>query len=251
MMNHDGRLDEEIIRRLIPREQWNVYAGVIEKASARGLKIALGGGLAVSVYSGYLRNTKDMDLYVLPEERESLLAIMMEEGFEEYTAVPYDRKWSYRGHRNGYILDLLWMMLNERAPLDDVWVTGGRELKIDGVSLRMIPPEELIWTKLYIMQRERCDWPDAFNIAFAMAQQLNWERLVARMGIDAPVLGSFLTLLRWMCPGAMANIPQSVWERTGLLPSEQTSGPKVHRDRVALFNGDTWFPETLQWLSAQ
>ena len=30
----------------------------------------------------------------------------------------------------------------------------------------MLPPEELIWAKLYVLQRDRSDWPDILNLLY-------------------------------------------------------------------------------------
>ena len=54
--------------RLIPPNQWAVFDQVIGTAQSRRVRFAIGGGLAFSHYAHRWRNTKDMDLYVRPEE---------------------------------------------------------------------------------------------------------------------------------------------------------------------------------------
>ena len=90
-----------ILARLISDDQLLVYGPVLAAAKKAGLRVAVGGGLAFSAYAGYGRNTKDMDLFVVDPDQEKLMAIMAEQGFAEYTDVPYDRTWSYRGSRAG------------------------------------------------------------------------------------------------------------------------------------------------------
>lgn len=236
------RQAEAALADLVPEAQWEVYAPVLRQARDRGLRFAVGGGLAFSVYAGHRRNTKDLDVFILPPDHEAFLDLMTQARFEEYTVVPYDPTWSYRGHRQGYIMDLLWRMLNDRAPFDEEWFHRGWDLQIRGLPLRLLPPEELIWTKLYILHRERCDWPDILILLHARGAQLDWEHLLGRLGEDAPVLGGLVHLFRWMCPGRAARLPAWIWERLGLT-AEPAEGPEVDRRRVALINSSDWFPK--------
>jgi hypothetical protein len=220
----------------------SVYGQLLETADKNGLRLAIGGGLALSAYSGYVRNTKDMDIYVVEADHKKLMKLMVEQGFAEYNAVDYDPTWSYRGTRRGFVVDLLWRMLNGRGAVDEVWTTKGWELQVRGVNLRLIPPEELIWSKLYILRRERADWPDILNIIFAQGPELNWERLLMRVGEDRPLLTSLMTLFCWMCPGRAAAMPRMIWEHLGMeLGPPQTDGPLIDRARTTLFRADDWF----------
>lgn len=218
---------------LIPPEQWAVYAGVITEAAKRNIPVAVGGGLAVSAYSACVRNTKDMDLYVLEKDSRTMIELTGELGFQEYTAYPYDPTWSYRSCRDGYIVDFLWRMLNGRASVDETWVTRGWELQVRGVSFRLLPVEELIWSKLYIMRRDRADWPDILSLLYARGEELDWERLLANLDEDGPVLGSVVNLLRWLCPGRVCRFPDAVWAPMGLLPPSR-SAMEIDRRRVDL-----------------
>src|SRR5262245_56540476 len=99
----------------MPKNEWRLHRKAIETARARGLRFALGGGLAFSAYSGRWRNTKDMDLFLHPSTREAMVAAVSSAGYTDYYAVePYDRTWIYRATQGGVILDLIWTMPNHR-----------------------------------------------------------------------------------------------------------------------------------------
>lgn len=233
---------EVILGDLIPHDQLSVYGQLLEAADKVGLRLAIGGGLALSAYSGYVRNTKDMDLYVVEPDHKRLMKLMVEQGFAEYNAVDYDPTWSYRGTRRGFVVDLLWRMLNGRGAVDEIWITKGWELEVRGVKLRLIPPEELVWSKLYILRRERADWPDILNIIYAQGPEMDWQRLLMRVGEDRPVLTSLMSLFCWMCPGRAAAMPGMVWEQLGLeLRPPKKDGPLIDRRRTTLFRADDWF----------
>lgn len=230
----------EIITDLIPPEQWAVYAEFIAEATRRNIPFAVGGGLAISAYSACVRNTKDMDIFVLEKDSREVLDITRQLGFEEFTEVSYDRTWSYRSSREGYIIDFLWRMLNGRAAVTDTWLTHGWDLQVRGVPVRLLPVEELIWSKLYILRTDRADWPDILSLLYARGAELDWERLLSNLGDDRLVLGGVVNLLRWFCPGLACRFPESIWAPMGLLPPS-FSDADVDHDRVALFKGEHLF----------
>ncbi|UFS71722.1 nucleotidyltransferase [Geomonas sp. RF6] len=219
---------------LIPPEQWTVYSEFLTEIMERRIPFAVGGGLAISAYTGCVRNTKDMDIFVLEKDSEEVVDITRRLRFDEFTEVPYDRTWSYRSSRDGYIMDFLWKMLNERAPVTEDWLTRGWELQVRGVPLRLLPVEELIWSKLYILRIDRADWPDILSLLYARGVELDWEHMLSNLGDDAMVLGGVVNLLRWLCPGLACRFPESIWAPMGLLPPP-FSDAEVHHERVALF----------------
>lgn len=227
---------------LIPEEQWTAYAPVLASARDKGLRFAVGGGIAFSLYAGMRRNTKDLDVFIHPPDQETFLPLMKQAGFSEYTAVPYDPTWSYRGVCLGNILDVLWRMLNNRGTIDAGWVRRGWPLQVRGIDLRLIPPEELIWSKLYILHRERCDWPDLLALLGVLGARLDWEYLLARVGEDAQLLGGVMSIFRWLCPGKAAALPPWIWARLGLSSAEGNGGPAVDWSRIALIKEGHWFP---------
>lgn len=229
-----------VLTSLIPPDQWAVYAAFINEIISRKIPFAVGGGLAISAYSAYVRNTKDMDIYVMEKDSGEAMEITRQLGFAEYTVYPYDPTWSYRSCREGYIIDFLWRMLNGRTRVDETWVTKGWELNVRGVSFKLLPVEELIWSKLYILRIDRADWPDILGLLFAHGANLDWERLLTNLGDDRPVLGSIVNLLSWLCPGRASRFPEFIWMRMGLNPPN-ASEPEVDRDRVALFNCEHLF----------
>jgi hypothetical protein len=202
---------------LIPDEEWAHNKPVIERAMDRGHLFALGGGLAFSAYSGRWRNTKDLDLFILPEERQAMIALVTELGFEDYYAQKeYDRSWIYRAFKEGVIVDLIWSMPNHRMDVDRDWLTRGTEIRIHDSQVRVLPPEELLWSKLYVMQKDRCDWPDLLNILHGAGDRMDWGHLLDRVGEDLPVLRGLMSVYGWMCPGRSLTMPEWVWFRLGL-----------------------------------
>src|SRR5436190_9705134 len=145
---------------LIPAEEWALYKSVIDKLREKGIRFALAGGLAFSEYAKQVRNTKDLDLYIFPDDREGAVEAVLSVGFEDYYGqYPYDRSWIFRACKGPVIVDLIWTAPNHRMLVDPRWLTRGYDVSIYGTRVKVVPPEELIWAKLFVLQRDRSDWP--------------------------------------------------------------------------------------------
>ncbi len=242
---------------LIPEYQWDIYLRVIRLATQRCIPFAIGGGFAFSHYSRRWRNTKDIDLYVVPDDRDAMIEITRVAGLADYYSVlPYDRRWIYRsfvavGSASDHppadiIVDIMWQMANYRAQADGQWLSRGDLVSIRGWKLRMLPAEELLWSKLYILQKDRCDWGDLLNILYSRGSQLDWDHLVARVGDDKPVLAALVQLFTWACPGRALALPRGLWNVLGLAaPTAALVTPDgVDRQRVRLLDSRDWFGPT-------
>src|SRR5689334_6703815 len=142
----------------ISEEEWDVYQSAIEVLRSTGVPFMLGGGFALATFAGRWRDTKDIDFYVLPKDREVVIAALSKAGFTDYFCQrPYDRKWIYRSVRFGVIVDIIWSMANQRAQVDSEWFERSMPVVIRGERLQVVPMEEFLWCKLYIMQRDHCD----------------------------------------------------------------------------------------------
>jgi hypothetical protein len=226
---------------LIPEEQWSVYRQVIARAREGGIRFAVGGGLAVSVYTGHWRPSKDLDIYVLRQDRETMIEITRNVGLVDYYEQrPYDRTWIYRSCSPEAIVDVMWAMANHRAPVDEDWLCGG-EAGVNGEKVRLVPVEEMIWDKLYVLQRDRCDWPEALKLIYAAGHALDWEHLTRRVGEDLPLLAGAVSVFRWLCPGRARLFPAWIWERLHVPEPLDGEAPDVERSRLELLDRRTWF----------
>ena len=233
-----------VLPDLVPAEQWAVYERVMRLANEREIPYAVGGALAMGAYTERWRNTKDIDLYVVPADRERLLRVFSDCGLVDYhDRLAYDRRWIYRAfdEGSGSIVDAIWAMANMRAEVDEQWLVRGKQFITGDIPFRMLPPEELIWSKLYVMQRERCDWPDILNILYATAPDLRWNHLLARLGSDLPLLKGVLSIFMWMCPQAAECIPDTVRLQLDLTSDELAPERCVDSQRVQLLDTRPWF----------
>jgi predicted nucleotidyltransferase len=237
---------------LIPDYEWSRYREVMEEATKRGIKFAIGGGLAFSAYAPRSRNTKDVDLFIQPKDRDAMVEIVTQMGFVDmYDEEPYQQHWIYRAKKDGVIVDLMWQMANERTEFDERWVSAGKEITVRGLTVKVLPVEELIWSKLYVVQRDRCDWSDLLNILYTQAETLDWEIMLDRVGPDAQLLGSLMLAFRWVCPEPARNLPNWIWEKMGVADTPLPKGPKIQERNVELLDTRDWFGPKAEEPAAQ
>jgi hypothetical protein len=84
-----------------------------------------------------------------------------------------------------------------------------------GVAVRLCPPEEMIWSKAFIMERERYDGADIAHLLHELAPRLDWRRLLERFDDHWRVLLSHLVLFGFIYPGRRDRIPG--WVMQGLV----------------------------------
>ncbi len=202
---------------LIPPERWSVYQRFLQNAILRRITFALGGACATATHTGCWRDTNDMDIYILPADRERVVELTEQIGLKDiHGQYPYEHDWTYRATDGNVIVEAIWCMRNHRADVDPEWLERSTEADLRAMKIRIAPPEEMIWAKLYVLMRERCDWPDILNYLYYCAAGLDWQHLVDRLGEDAPLLGAVLSVFSWISPDRGATIPEWVWQKLGL-----------------------------------
>ncbi len=218
--------------------QVRVYGPVLKGAIERGIPFALGGSLGMAVYAGAFRPSKDLDIYVRPVDKDEMIDLLGHLGSADYfDRLPYDRSWIYRSTFGDEIVDVIWKMANHRSDVDDSWVTAGPVLDFAGQHARLVPIEELIWSKLYVLQRDRCDWPDVINLIDRSAARLDWSRLRDRLGDDIALLRSVLLVYRWLRPLKAADLPSWVWSDPHRVHSR---GSEITEARARLLDSRDW-----------
>jgi hypothetical protein len=71
----------------------------------------------------------------------------------------------------------------------------------------LCPIEETIWSKAYVMERERYDGADVIHLLRGCGQAIDWQRLLARFGGHWRVLLSHLVLFGFVYPGEQSRVP--------------------------------------------
>lgn len=178
----------------------------------------VGGAYAFGCYTGIIRDTKDFDVFVRPEDAPQILEALAAAGYRTEMTDPV---WLGKAFQNDDLVDVIFSSGNGIATVDDEWFEQASEGELLGVPIRLIPPEEMIWSKGFVMTRERYDGADVAHLLRMLADDLDWKRLLRRYGAQWRVLYSHLILFGLIYPSERQRIPQWVMqELAGRLQSE-------------------------------
>jgi hypothetical protein len=218
-----------------------MYRLALDAARQSGVEFMVGGGFSLAFYTDRWRNTKDIDFYVLPAERQKMIDALARAGFVDYyDQKPYDRGWIFRSVQNGVIVDVIWSMANRRAEVDQVWFDRAPVVNLREESFKILPAEELLWCKLYVLQRDHCDWTDLMNLIYGVGPRLDWDHLLMRVGNDVQLLKGILELFTWAAPHRAAELPMSL-RRELQLSKPQDADVEEEKRRVRLLDSRGWF----------
>lgn len=175
--------------------------GVLGKAKVPFL---VGGAYAFARYTGIERHTRDFDVFVRPEDCRRVLDSFARAGYS--TELTFSH-WLGKIHRDGSYVDVIFSSGNGVATVDDGWFQHARDGTILDVPVKICPPEEMVWSKAYVMERERFDGADVQHLLLACAADFDWRRLLDRFGAAWRVLFAHLVLFDDVYPSERARIP--------------------------------------------
>jgi hypothetical protein len=184
----------------------------------------VGGAFALAPYTGVERDTKDFDIFVRPCDVDRVEAVLAAAGCTIERFAPF---WLSKARLGDDFIDVIHSSGNGIAVVDDLWFEHSHEAKAFGVPVRIVPAEEMLWSKAFIMERERFDGADVLHIVHERAHRLDWQRILDRFGDRHwRVLLAHLTLFGFVYPQRRASIPDWVMaELVRRLRREQRQPP--------------------------
>jgi hypothetical protein len=225
-------------------DTFHFYRHVLELVHTAHVPFLVGGAYALGYYTGITRHTKDLDLFVRRADVGAVLRVFNEAGYR--TEVLFSH-WLAKVFHDGDFIDVIFSSGNGLCTVDDGWFAHALDGAVLGRKVRLVAPEEMIWQKAYIMERERFDGADVLHILRARGPQLDWNRLLERFGVDWRVLLGHLILFDFVYPHDEESIP--AWVVRGLtlrLDQERLAdGPRVCRG--PLLSRTQYLPDIEQW----
>lgn len=186
------------------------YRSTMEVLRSASLNFLVGGAYAMRMYAGIQRNTKDFDLLIRPQDIEPALAAARAAGFHAELTFPH---WLGKVWDGSHYIDLIFRSGNGLCDVDDEWFEFAREAQVFGMALPICPPEEMLWQKAFLMERERFDGADVLHLLRSCGKLMDWKRLLRRFGPDWAVLFSHLILFSYVYPGEQKTLPPWVMEQ--------------------------------------
>lgn len=200
-------MDDTDNERLAPPEAEAFYRDVLRTLRDAEVPFLVGGAYAFVKYTGIDRRTKDFDLFVRPDDVERAFEVLEAAGYRTDLTFPH---WLGKAFKGEDFVDLIFSSGNGSAPVDDLWFDHAEEEDVFGVRVLLAPPEEMLWSKAFVMERERYDGNDVIHTMLVRAESLDWDRVVDRFGANWRVLLSYIVLFGFVYPGERARIPRRV-----------------------------------------
>jgi hypothetical protein len=219
------------------------FVDSLTRLSAGEIPFLVGGAFAYARYSGIHRGTKDLDLFVRPSDVARTLALFEEAGY--HTEVPFPH-WLAKIYRHDRFVDLIFSSGNGLARVDDLWFDHAAKQEILGIDVCLCPPEEMIWSKAFIQERERFDGADVLHLIRELGPTLDWQRLLMRFGDNWPVLLSHIVLFRYVYPNRRQAVPAWVVDELAQRFLELPPKPNVKVCRGPLLSREQYLHDLEQ-----
>jgi len=183
------------------------YQHALEVLEAARVPFLLGGAYAFGHYTGITRHTKDLDLFVRPSHVEQTLGALHTAGYRTEQLFSH---WLGKAFHGNDFVDIIFGSGNGLCPVDDDWFSHAARGTVLGANVLLVPAEEMIWQKAFIMERERFDGADVNHLLRARGRRLDWERLQARFGAHWRVLLGHLVIFGFVYPHERDCVPAPV-----------------------------------------
>jgi hypothetical protein len=188
---------------------YSFYCAALGAIQQSRVPFLVGGAYALARHTGIVRHTKDVDIFTRPEDCERILQVLSTAGYRTELTDP---RWLAKAYLGEDFIDVIFSSGNGIAEVDDAWFEHAIEAKIFGLPVQLCPAEETIWSKAFIMERERFDGADIAHLLRAYGARLDWNRLLDRFGTHWRVLLSHLVLFGYIYPSERESVPSSVMD---------------------------------------
>jgi hypothetical protein len=186
-----------------------LYRGVLLELNRAQIPYVVSGAFALQQHTGIWRVTKDLDLFLTAENVPAALRTLRAQGFDCEICDPV---WLAKAHRGEFFVDLITGMSNAALVVTDEWIRRSSPAVVIGVDTRVLGPEELIASKLFVTRRERFDGADIAHVIYGTKGNLDWNWLMELVGEHWEILLWALILFRYIYPAQTDYVPAAVWK---------------------------------------
>jgi len=221
------------------------YAAAVRVMQKAKIPFLVGGAYALRHYTSVIRDTKDFDVFVRQSDLDATLKAFRKAGYRADLTYAH---WLAKVHYGEAFIDLIFRAGNGLCKVGDAWFRHPDKVKLLGLDVRLVRPEDMIWQKAYIMERERFDGADIAHLLRGCADLLDWDYLIACFGPDWRILLSHLVLFGFIYPGERSLVPQRVMrELTRRMESEGSSPEDAKLCQGTLISRAQYLPDIERW----
>jgi hypothetical protein len=222
------------------------YRAMLQTLSAARVPFLVGGAYALARYTGIERHTKDFDVFVRASEVEAAMVALSEAGATTELTFPH---WLGKAWCGEDFIDIIFSSGNGLVAVDDGWFAHAVPDEVLALPVNLIPPEEMIWSKSFVMERERYDGADINHLLRVKAVALDWPRLLGRFGECWRVLLNHLVVFGFVYPAEARNVPHWVMRELLARTEAELDAPALSERicRGPLISREQYLIDIEQW----
>ena len=133
------------------------YREAMEVLNRAGVPFLVGGAFAFIHQAGIDKSTKDLDIFARPSDVQRLLEACAAAGYETELVFSH---WLAKIRSPEGFIDVIFSSGNGIAAVDDGWFEHATDGEVLAVPVKIAPAEETVWSKAFVMERERFDGAD-------------------------------------------------------------------------------------------
>ena len=208
----------------VPEEQAALFREVLTALEERRVPYAISGAFALRAHTGICRFTKDLDLFMTARTSCVVFPYLRESGFGCSVCDPV---WLAKAHKGEFFVDLITGMSNGVIVVEDSWIERARPAVVYGVKTRVLAPEELVASKIFVAKRERFDGADIAHVIYGTHGSFDWEHELRLVGDHWEMLLWSLLLFRYVYPAQTHYVPPAIWQKLLRRFEEQIANPRA------------------------
>ncbi len=222
------------------------YVAALELLQHSGIPFLLGGTFAVAAYTGVCRPVKDLDVFCKAGDYPRILAYFSGLG---YGTEVEDERWIAKIRKGELFIDVIFNSTVAIAPVTDEWLAEGKTTQLSGLTVPIVSPTELLWSKMFVQDRSRYDGADIAHVILAQSDSIDWRRLLSHMEPYWEVLLVQLLNFRFIYPAERQRVPAWLLDELLSRLREQAGlpAPQTRVCRGRLFSRDDYRIDIAEW----
>jgi hypothetical protein len=222
-----------------------IYRQALRLLTDADVPFLLGGAYAFARYTDIVRHTKDLDLFLRRADVDRARRLFEADGFRTELTYPH---WLAKAFAGDHFVDLIFNLGNGAGPITDEWFDHAEPGELLGLPVRLLGPVEMIFSKVFTMDRERFDGADVAHLIRATGDRFDWRRLLGKFDDHWRVLLSHLVMFGFVYPADRGKVPGWVMhELMTRLRAEELDGPGERVCRGTLLSPTQYLTDVEQW----
>ena len=230
----------------VPEAEREVYKRALRALNEHGIPYVVAGAYAIYEHTGIYRETKDLDVFVEPERAIEAARVLRDAGFTMRLEQPH---WLAKACDGELFIDLIYGMGNGLALIDAGWYRHSRPAILAATPVRVAPPEELLWHRLFIHERHRHDMGDIVHLIACVGRAMDWARLLERVAEHWPLLLAQIQIFLYVYPELDGAVPRWVIDTLIERAHNETKRPRTGErvTRGALISRFSFNIDVTEW----